>query len=41
MNSILRFIDKNIAPIICYAIALMLLLAIILMQHKGFINLTI
>ena len=41
MNSILKFIDKNIAPIICYTIGFMILLAIILLHQKGFINLSI
>jgi hypothetical protein len=40
-NNIINFIDKNIAPIICYTIALMILFAIMLMHQKGFINLYI
>ena len=41
MNKILKFIDNNIAPIICYSIALLILIALISMNENGFINLTI
>ena len=40
-NNIIKFIEKNIAPIICYGIAIMILIAIIRLNENGFINLTI
>tara|TARA_R110002012_G_scaffold13648_3_gene57960 strand:- start:381 stop:506 length:126 start_codon:yes stop_codon:yes gene_type:complete len=40
MNKIKKIINDNIAPIICYSIALMILLAIIRLNENGFINLT-